>query len=82
MVAVNSATGVNLTTLNSLPIGCAITVLQQGAGQVTVVAGTGTTQHSVNSYTKTKAQWAVIGLTVDSNAGGSAADFIISGDGA
>jgi hypothetical protein len=74
-----SATGVlTLTTLNSLPVGCAIAIIQTGTGQVTVSP----TPASVNSYTKTKAQYAIIGLTVDTNVGGTAAHFILSGDGA
>jgi hypothetical protein len=81
-VIVNSASPVNVTTLNSLPLNCTVAIVQSGAGQVTVVNGAGATFNSVNSFTKTKAQWAIIGLTVDSNAGGSAAHFVLSGDGA
>jgi hypothetical protein len=80
-VSVTSATAVNVTTLNSLPVGCAIALIQGGAGQLTIVDGAGATHASVNTFTKTKGQWAIIGLTVDTNAG-SAAHVIISGDGA
>ena len=82
LVTISNAAAITLTTLNSLPAGCSIAVEQLGAGQVTVTAGSGATQHSVNSFTKTKAQYAIIGLTVDSNGSGTAADFIITGDGA
>jgi hypothetical protein len=81
-ISYTSATAVALTTLNSLPVGCAITVIQSAAGQVTVGPGAGSTLSSVNTYTKTKAQNAIIGLTVDANVGGTAAHFILSGDGA
>ena len=77
-----NASAITLTTLNSLPAGCAIAIEQGGDGQITVAAGTGTTQHSAHSYTKTYGQYAILGLFVDTNVGGSAADIIITGDGA
>jgi hypothetical protein len=77
-----NASPIVLTTLNSLPAGCAIAVEQGGAGQVTIAVGSGATQHSAHAFTKTYAQYAILGLFVDTNVGGSAADIIISGDGA
>lgn len=77
-----SGSAITLTTLNSLPAGCAIAVEQGGAGQITIANGSGATSHSAHSYTKTFGQYAIIGLFVDTNAGGTAADFIITGDGA
>ena len=78
----SNASPVTVTTLNSLPSGCAIAIEQAGAGQVTVAAGAGATQHSAHNYTKTYGQYAILGLFVDTTADGSAADFIITGDGA
>jgi hypothetical protein len=69
-----------VTTLNTLPAGCAIAIEQGGTGQITVVAGTGATQHSSHNYTKTYGQYAILGLFVDSNPGG-AANVILTGDG-
>lgn len=77
-----SGSAITLTTLNSLFAGCAIAVEQGGAGQITLANGSGATSHSAHSYTKTFAQYSIIGLFVDTNAGGTAADFIITGDGA
>lgn len=77
-----NSSSINLTTLNSLPAGCSIAIEQAGGGQVTITAGTGATQHSAHGYTKTYGQYAILGLFVDTNAGGAAADFIITGDGA
>lgn len=71
-----------VTTLNSLPPGCAIAVEQGGSGQVTIAAGSGATQHSSHGFTKTYGQYAILGLFVDTNVGGAAADIIITGDGA
>lgn len=81
-IIATNASAITITTLNSLSVGCAIAIEQGGAGQITISAGAGATQHSAHSYTKTFAQYAIIGLFVDTNAGGTAADFIITGDGA
>jgi hypothetical protein len=77
-----NAAAITVTTLNSLPPGCAIAIEQDSAGQVTVVAGAGATQHSAHNYTKTYGQHAILGLFVHSNSGGFSADYIITGDGA
>jgi|UPI000560A231 hypothetical protein len=73
---------ITLTTLNSLPPGCSLAIEQAGNGQIAIAAGAGTTQHSPHNYTKTYGLYAILGLFVDTNAGGAAADFIITGDGA
>jgi hypothetical protein len=78
----NSGSPITVTTLNSLPAGCAIAIEQGGSGQIAINAGSGATQHSAHGYTKTYGLYAILGLFVDANAGGSAADFIITGDGA
>ena len=77
----NSAT-ITVTTLNSLPAGCAIAIEQGGNGQVAISAGAGATQHSAHGFTKTYGQYAILGIFVDVNVGGSAANVIITGDGA
>lgn len=77
-----SGSAVTLTLPASLAAGCALAVLQVGAGQVSLTAGSGAALVSRQSYTKTSGQWALIGLTVDSNAGGSAAHYVLTGDGA
>lgn len=77
-----NGSAITLTTLNSLSVGCTIAILQAGAGQITLANGSGATSHSAHSYTKTFAQYSVLGLYVDTNSGGTAADFIITGDGA
>jgi hypothetical protein len=76
-----NASAITVTTLNSLPVGCAIAIEQAGAAQVTIAAGAGATQHSAHGYSKTFGQYAILGLFVDTNSGGSAADIIITGDG-
>jgi hypothetical protein len=70
------------TTLNSILPGCAIAVEQGvGAGQVTITNGSGATQLSAHAFTKTFGVGAILGLFVDTNAGGSAAHYILTGDG-
>lgn len=81
-IVFSSNSPVTLTTLNSLPVGCAIAVEQGGDGQVTVTPGAGTSQHSPHSFTKTYGRYAILGLFIDANEGGTAADIIITGDGA
>jgi len=81
-ILITSASGVALTTLNSLPVGCTISVEQGGAGQITVTNGSGATFTSAHSYTKTfNAVGAIIGLYVDTNTGTNA-HFVLTGDGA
>jgi hypothetical protein len=77
-----NASAITVTTLSGLPVGCAIAIEQGGAGQVTMTAGAGATQHSAHNFTKTYSQYAILGIFVDTNVGGSAADIIITGDGA
>ena len=82
-IVITNAAAITLTTLNSLSIGCSIAVEQGGAGQITVANGAGATLTSAHSYTKTfNAAGAIIGLFVDTNAGGTAAHFVLTGDGA
>lgn len=77
-----NGSAITVTTLNSLSVGCYINILQAGAGQITIANGSGATKASAHSYTKTFGQYAMIGLFVDVNSGGSAANFIVFGDGA
>lgn len=81
-VLFTNGSAITVTTLNSLPVGCSIAIEQGGAGQITIANGSGATSHSAHSYTKTFGQYAILGLFVDTNSGGSAADIIITGDGA
>jgi hypothetical protein len=77
-----NAAAATVTTPNNLPVGCAVAIEQSGTGQVAVSAGPSATVHSAHGFSKTYGQYAILGLFVDTNAGGSAANFIITGDGA
>jgi hypothetical protein len=55
-------------------------VTQAGAGQITFVAGSGASFHQRSGFTKTAGQWAVVSWYVRTNSGGSAAEYVLSGD--
>lgn len=77
-----ASSAVTVTLPNSLPVGCQVALEQNGSGQVTLSAGSGATLNSAHSYVATAAQYSVIGVTVNANSGGSAAVYILTGDGA
>ena len=68
-------------TLPNLNASCTIVVIQNSATQYTVQAASGGTLVSVNSYTKTKAQNAILFLTIIVPSA-SAATWDLAGDGA
>lgn len=81
-VVATNASAITVTTFQAAVVGCTIAVEQGGAGQVTFSNGGSATLVSAHSYTKTfNAKGATVSLFVDVN-GGSAAEFILSGDGA
>lgn len=82
-VTFSNAGAVTTTIPVTLPAGCNIAALQLGAGKVSVngSAVTPATLHSAHTYTGTSAQYAIIGINIEANAGGSAAIAILTGDG-
>ena len=77
-----SSTAATLTLLNTAFVGCTFSVEQGGAGQVTISQGVaGATFNSVDNFTKTFGQYAVVGLLVDANSGGNSAHYIMTGRG-
>ena len=82
-VTFSNASAVTATIPQTLPAGCNIAVAQLGAGKVSVngSAVAAATLHSAHSYTGTSAQWAVIGINIEANSGGSAAIALLTGDG-
>lgn len=66
VIPISNASANNVTVpLNSsvaFPIGTVITLIQTGAGQTTIVAGSGVTIQSENNKLKLKAQYATAGL--------------------
>lgn len=81
-VSFTNGSAVAVTVPNSLPVGCSVALSQDGAGQITVSAGSGATAHSPHSFTKSFAQYSIIGIAVITNSGGSSAVYNFVGDGA
>ncbi len=75
-----SATAITITLPNNLQTGFACVIIQAAAGQISFSASSGATLRNRQSHTKTAGQYAVCNLQVISNSGGSAAEYLLSGD--
>jgi len=82
IIRYTNAANITVTLPDSLPAGCSMALIQRGAGQIIPTVSGGATLTSARGYTKSFGLNAMIGLTIDSNAGGTAAAYIFSGDGA
>lgn len=80
IVSLSNAAAVTLTLPNSLAAGFCCTIVQAGAGQVTVSAASGATLRNRQSHTKLAGQWAGGTLHVRANSGGAAAEYVLIGD--
>lgn len=80
VVELSNAGAIALTIPNSLPVGFSCLFTQAGVGQVTSSAGPGATQNQASGFSKSRSQWSVWSLYVRANVGGSAAQYVISGD--
>lgn len=82
-VSFTNSSAITATIPATLPVGCNIAVLQAGTAKVSVngSAVTPATLQGAHSYTGTSAQWAIIGLNIYANSGGSSAVAILTGDG-
>lgn len=75
-----NGSAITVTLPNSAPVGFCVTYVQAGAGQITFSAASGASLRNRQSHTKTAGQWAGVTLYVRSNAGGSAAEYVLAGD--
>ena len=82
VIRINAASGVALTLPNNLPVGFHVTVVQAGAGVVTLTPASGATLVNRQTFTKTAGQHARVELLVTSNSNGTSAQYLLSGDGA
>lgn len=80
IIELSNAGAITVTVPNSLPVGFNCGFCQVAAGQATISAGAGATQRQASGLSKTRAQWSEIALRVRANAGGSAAEYVLSGD--
>jgi hypothetical protein len=74
------AGAVTVTLPNDLQPGFSLLFRQAGTGQVGFAAAAGATLSNRNGLFKCAGQWSEVSLTVDANAGGSAAAWVLSGD--
>jgi hypothetical protein len=82
VVELVNAAAIALTVPATLAKGFACTIVQGGAGQVTLAAGSGGTQRNRAGHTKLAGQWAEGTIYVRANSGGSAAEYVFAGDSA
>ena len=75
-----SAGAVTVTLPNDREQGFSFLLCQAAAGRVTFGPASGATLQNRVGYFKTAGQWSEVSLIVDSNSGGSAANWVLSGD--
>lgn len=83
LINFTNASAVTVTIPATLPLGCNIAFLQAGAGKVSV-NGSAVTPATLQVYggtaTGSAGQWATIGISIQSNVGGSAAVAVLQGN--
>lgn len=79
-IQTTNASAVVITLPNNLYTNFNCRVMQLGAGQVTFTPASGAFRRNRSSHTKSAGQYAVCDLIVVSNSGGSAAEYVLSGD--
>ena len=82
VVECTNAAAITLTLPADAAVGFCCTVVQGGAGQITLTTAGSATRRNRQSHTKTAGQWAAVTLYVRTNAGGSAAEYVMCGDSA
>lgn len=76
----NNGASIAVTLHKTAPVGFNMVGVQMGAGQVTYAAEAGGSLRNRSSQTKIAGQYGVTSLYVRTNAGGSAAEWVLSGD--
>lgn len=82
VVECTNAAAITLTLPATAAEGFCCTVVQGGAGQITLTPAGSATSRNRQSHTKTAGKWAAVTLYVRTNAGGSAAEYVMCGDSA
>lgn len=81
IVEISNGSGITLTLPNNLVAGFNCTVVQTGAGVITLSAASGAAFHNRSSFTKTAGQYAMITVYVTTNSNAVSAVYIVGGDG-
>ncbi|GGD45659.1 hypothetical protein [Pseudoxanthomonas indica] len=82
VVEFTNSSAVTVTLPNNLAAHFTCSIVQAGSGQVTLSAASGATLRNRQSHTKTAGQWGWLSTYVRANSGGSAAEYVMSGDSA
>lgn len=82
MARFSSGSSITVTLPATLAPGCNILLEQDGAGKVSPSAASGASLHNRSGFTGSAGQYAVIGVQNWSNTSGTAAEWIMIGDGA
>lgn len=80
VVEFSNAAAITTTLPATFAVGFSCLLVQVAAGQATFVAGGSATIRQASSLTKTRAQWSVVSAYVRTNAGGTTAEWVLSGD--
>ena len=75
-----NAAAVAVTLPNDLPQGFSVLFRQAGVGQIAFSPAAGAALQNRSGFFKSAGQWAEMSLTVDANADGSSAVWVLSGD--
>lgn len=75
----NSSTNAAVTLPADAPAGTSFSLLQVGVGQALFAPASGASLHHEAAHSRSNAQWAICGAIVESNAGGSAASWVLYG---
>lgn len=76
----NNGTGITVTLPNNLPVGFSCTLVQKGAGLVSLSTAPGTVLHHRQGHYRTAGQYAACSLYVTTNSGGTSAVYVLAGD--
>lgn len=79
IIRCTSSSPVTITVPNSLAVGFNCAIEQAGSGAVTVTAGSGATARNVDGDSQLAGQYAIAGIIVDTNSGGSSAVYTLFG---
>lgn len=82
VIETTAGTAVTATLSATAAAGTRVTLTQTGAGQVTFTPASGAALRNYAGYDATAGQWAVVGLYVRANSGGSAAEWVLTGEAA
>jgi hypothetical protein len=79
-LGLNNAAGGTLTLRNTATVGERLDLIQTGTGQWTIEVAAGGTLRSRGGANKTNGQWSACSARCVANAGGSAAEWLLTGD--